>query len=190
MAKRQSPRKKQKMTVVSSQDNRNVKVATCPVSRTGSSPAGRANTVTNSANVDRRQAQHVNKQPSTHSVDSLHISSQIAETLKAVQTLLAKTLTDQDQPSMVFARHIAKELELITNYRQRKQCMLDIQQVIIGYQTGQHETVNVKHEKTCMEVEEEEVTRVETGSGSASSSATMMQCGDDSLPLQFDEHTC
>ena len=188
-AERQSPRKKQKMTLVSLQDN--VKTVTSPVGRTANSSVRRANANTSSSpNVDNRQAQCDNNQPSTHSADSLHISSQIAETLKAVQTLLAKSLTDQDQPSMVFARHIAKELELITNYPQRKQCMLDIQQVIMGYQTGQREAVNVKHEKISLDIDEEEVTRVQCGCSSASSNTTAMQCGEESLPLHFDASTC
>ena len=66
--------------------------------------------------------------------DSGQVSKQMADTLKAIQTLLATTLSNQDQPAMVFARHIANELEQISDYGQRKQCMLDIQQVIMGYQ--------------------------------------------------------
>jgi hypothetical protein len=58
-------------------------------------------------------------------------SGQVAECLRTIQDLLA-TVT---QPSSLFAQHIANELEQITDVGQRKRCMLDIQKVIVAYQT-------------------------------------------------------
>ncbi|XP_076436382.1 uncharacterized protein LOC143275926 [Babylonia areolata] len=131
--------------------------------------------------------------PQRSQTDSLRISSQIADTLKAVQILLATSLTDQDQPAMVFARHIANELQQITDYGQRKQCMLDIQQTILRYQTKQQPTTqaHIKFEGRGEQSEDEEMTTsvVDSGSGSraaTTTTTTRQQCAEEPLLLYFD----
>ncbi|KAL8559815.1 hypothetical protein ACOMHN_030151 [Nucella lapillus] len=125
--------------------------------------------------------------------DALKISSQIAETLKAVQILLATSLTDQDQPSMVFARHVANELQQITDYGQRKQCMLDIQQLILRFQTKQQSAsataASVKFEGRDEVSDEEEVMgggESRGGGGRASATVTQQQTAEDPLLLYFE----
>ncbi|XP_070177026.1 uncharacterized protein [Littorina saxatilis] len=167
---RHSPRKKQKTSVSSVGDS--VRESTRRSS--GSKCASKS-----SNGYPRGQAED------SASVDSRRISAQMAESLRSVQTLLAKTLSDHDQPSMVFARHITNELDLIPDYVQRKQCMLDIQRVILRYQAGHGKAVNVKAERGCEDVGKDSGVVI-TGSEPAASSSADIHQVDESLPLYFD----
>lgn len=75
------------------------------------------------------------------------VSQSIANTLYLMQTLMAKTLSAQDHPSFVFAKHLSNELDLITDYKKRKQCMLEIHEVVYKYQTQDTETFAIKNER-------------------------------------------
>ncbi|PVD22080.1 hypothetical protein C0Q70_17883 [Pomacea canaliculata] len=75
------------------------------------------------------------------------IPASLSHTLHLMQTLMATTLSSQDHPSFVFAKHISNELDLITDYRRRKKCMIAIQEVILQYQMQEDQMAAVKDER-------------------------------------------
>ncbi|KAK7488080.1 hypothetical protein BaRGS_00020671 [Batillaria attramentaria] len=87
------------------------------------------------------------------------VSASIANTLFTLQALMARSLSFQDHPSFVFAKHISNELDAITDYKKRKQCMLEIQQVILRYQSAERQAV--KRENTETDGLEDDVVEME-----------------------------